>query len=81
MKSEAKIWREENYSSLLPVEEHFNASDTVSDIVISTPNGLIVPFALAAGLTESKPIKSEIQTVLIGGIGATVTFPLPIFIR
>jgi hypothetical protein len=53
----------------------------VSDIVISTPNGLIVPFALAAGLTESKPIKSEIQTVLIGGIGATVTFPLPIFIR
>jgi len=53
----------------------------VSDIVISTPNGLIVPLALAAGLTESKPIISEIQTVVIRGIGATVTFPFPIFIR
>src|ERR1700742_3589719 len=33
------------------VERHFEASDTVRDIVIGMADGLTVPFALAAGLT------------------------------
>jgi len=33
------------------VEEHFQASDTVHDIVIGMSDGLTVPFALAAGLS------------------------------
>lgn len=33
------------------VEEHFQASDTVRDIVIGMSDGLTVPFALAAGLS------------------------------
>src|SRR5438477_5712231 len=33
------------------VEKHFEASDTVRDVVIGMSDGLTVPFALAAGLT------------------------------
>ncbi len=33
------------------LETHFNASETVRDIVIGMSDGLTVPFALAAGLT------------------------------
>ena len=33
------------------VERHFNASETVRDIVIGMSDGLTVPFALAAGLS------------------------------
>lgn len=33
------------------IEKHFTAGDTVRDIVIGMPDGLTVPFALAAGLT------------------------------
>src|SRR5689334_6977902 len=35
----------------LHVEKHFQASDTVRDIVIGMSDGLTVPFALAAGLS------------------------------
>ena len=33
------------------VEKHFEASETVRDVVIGMADGLTVPFALAAGLT------------------------------
>src|SRR5690349_21304113 len=33
------------------IEKHFQASDTVRDIVIGMSDGLTVPFALAAGLS------------------------------
>ena len=33
------------------VEKHFTASENVRDIVIGMSDGLIVPFALAAGLS------------------------------
>ncbi len=33
-------------------EKHFTASETVRDIVIGMADGLTVPFALAAGLSE-----------------------------
>jgi hypothetical protein len=33
------------------VEKHFQASDTVRDVVIGMSDGLTVPFALAAGLS------------------------------
>ncbi len=35
------------------VEKHFTASETVRDIVIGMADGLTVPFALAAGLSEA----------------------------
>ena len=34
------------------VEKHFTASETVRDIVIGMSDGLTVPFALAAGLSQ-----------------------------
>jgi len=33
------------------IKRHFNATDTVRDIVIGMSNGLTVPFALAAGIS------------------------------
>jgi vacuolar iron transporter family protein len=33
------------------IERHFNASDTVRDVVIGMSDGLTVPFALAAGIS------------------------------
>lgn len=35
------------------IERHFTASDVIRDIVIGMSDGLTVPFALAAGLTEA----------------------------
>ncbi|WP_018665110.1 VIT1/CCC1 transporter family protein [Heyndrickxia acidiproducens] len=40
-----------NTGHTVHVEEHFQASDTVRDIVIGMSDGLTVPFALAAGLS------------------------------
>src|ERR1039458_3863621 len=46
------------------VESHFQASDTVRDIVIGMADGLTVPFALAAGLTGTAAATSK-----PGGVG------------
>jgi VIT1/CCC1 family predicted Fe2+/Mn2+ transporter len=37
--------------SIPHIERHFNAGNTVRDVVIGMSDGLTVPFALAAGLT------------------------------
>src|ERR1035438_4004889 len=51
------------------VESHFEASDTVRDIVIGMADGLTVPFALAAGLTGTVAATSKLVVfgVLISG--------------
>jgi VIT1/CCC1 family predicted Fe2+/Mn2+ transporter len=46
-------------------ERHFQASDTVRDIVIGMSDGLTVPFALAAGLTG---IGASTAIVVTGGL-------------
>jgi len=48
------------------VESHFEASDTVRDIVIGMADGLTVPFALAAGLTGTVAATSKL--VVIAGL-------------
>jgi VIT1/CCC1 family predicted Fe2+/Mn2+ transporter len=48
------------------VESHFEASDTVRDIVIGMADGLTVPFALAAGLTGTLQATSKL--VVIAGL-------------
>jgi vacuolar iron transporter family protein len=48
------------------VESHFEASDTVRDIVIGMADGLTVPFALAAGLTGTAAATSKL--VVIAGL-------------
>ena len=48
------------------VESHFEASDTVRDIVIGMSDGLTVPFALAAGLTGTAVATSKL--VVIAGL-------------
>jgi VIT1/CCC1 family predicted Fe2+/Mn2+ transporter len=48
------------------VESHFQASDTVRDIVIGMADGLTVPFALAAGLTGTVAATSKL--VVIAGL-------------
>jgi VIT1/CCC1 family predicted Fe2+/Mn2+ transporter len=48
------------------VESHFEASDTVRDIVIGMADGLTVPFALAAGLTGTAGATSKL--VVIAGL-------------
>jgi VIT1/CCC1 family predicted Fe2+/Mn2+ transporter len=48
------------------VESHFQASDTVRDIVIGMADGLTVPFALAAGLTGTAAATSKL--VVIAGL-------------
>ncbi|MCX6631537.1 MAG: VIT1/CCC1 transporter family protein [Candidatus Solibacter sp.] len=48
------------------VESHFEASDTVRDIVIGMADGLTVPFALAAGLTGTAVATSKL--VVIAGL-------------
>jgi VIT1/CCC1 family predicted Fe2+/Mn2+ transporter len=45
------------------VETHFQASDTVRDIVIGMSDGLTVPFALAAGLTGTAVATSKLVVV------------------
>jgi vacuolar iron transporter family protein len=47
-------------------ERHFQASDTVRDIVIGMSDGLTVPFALAAGLTGTAVASTHL--VVIAGL-------------
>jgi vacuolar iron transporter family protein len=47
------------------VEKHFQASDTVRDIVIGMSDGLTVPFALAAGLSGTV---SNSAIVVVAGL-------------
>ena len=56
--------------SLIHVEKHFNASDTVRDIVIGMSDGLTVPFALAAGLTGASAASSLVITAGFAEIAA-----------
>ena len=56
--------------SLIHVEKHFNASDTVRDIVIGMSDGLTVPFALAAGLTGAIAASSLVITAGLAEIAA-----------
>src|SRR5205085_1354490 len=48
------------------VETHFEASETVRDVVIGMSDGLTVPFALAAGLTGTAVATSKL--VVIAGL-------------
>ncbi len=48
------------------VEKHFEATETVRDVVIGMSDGLTVPFALAAGLTGTAAATSTI--VVIAGL-------------
>ena len=50
----------------LHVETHFEATDTVRDVVIGMSDGLTVPFALAAGLTGTAMATTSI--VVIAGL-------------
>lgn len=52
------------------VEKHFNASDTVRDIVIGMADGLTVPFALAAGLSGSVDSTAIIVTAGLAEVAA-----------
>lgn len=56
--------------SIVHVEKHFNASDTVRDIVIGMSDGLTVPFALAAGLTGAIAASSIVITAGFAEIAA-----------
>jgi len=47
------------------VEKHFEASETVRDVVIGMADGLTVPFALAAGLSGTV---SQTEIVVIAGL-------------
>lgn len=51
-------------------ESHFNASDTVRDIVIGMADGLTVPFALAAGLSSAVESNQIIVTAGLAEIAA-----------
>src|SRR5215472_8077865 len=48
------------------VEKHFEASESVRDVVIGMSDGLTVPFALAAGLTGTASASSRL--VVIAGL-------------
>ena len=48
------------------IETHFEASETVRDVVIGMSDGLTVPFALAAGLTGTAMATTSI--VVIAGL-------------
>src|SRR5262245_60097975 len=48
---------------LAHVERHFQASETVRDVVIGMADGLTVPFALAAGLTGTAMATTSIVVV------------------
>lgn len=56
--------------SLIHVEKHFDASDTIRDIVIGMSDGLTVPFALAAGLTGAVAVSSLVVTAGLAEIAA-----------
>src|SRR5260370_9633783 len=53
----------------LHVESHFEAWDTVRDVVIGMADGLTVPFALAAGLTGTAAATSKL--VVWAGLAGT----------
>ncbi|HUB81278.1 MAG TPA: VIT1/CCC1 transporter family protein [Bryobacteraceae bacterium] len=52
--------------TILHAEQHFEASETVRDVVIGMSDGLTVPFALAAGLTGTMTATSKL--VVIAGL-------------
>ena len=52
------------------VEKHFTASETVRDIVIGMPDGLTVPFALAAGLSGAVEASGIIITAGLAEVAA-----------
>lgn len=52
------------------VETHFEASETVRDVVIGMSDGLTVPFALAAGLSGAVPQTSIIVVAGLAEIAA-----------
>jgi VIT1/CCC1 family predicted Fe2+/Mn2+ transporter len=52
------------------VEHHFEASDTVRDIVLGMADGLTVPFALAAGITGAAVTIDIIVTAGVAEIAA-----------
>jgi VIT1/CCC1 family predicted Fe2+/Mn2+ transporter len=47
------------------VEKHFEASETVRDVVIGMSDGLTVPFALAAGLSGTV---SQTEIIVVAGL-------------
>jgi VIT1/CCC1 family predicted Fe2+/Mn2+ transporter len=51
-------------------EKHFNASDTLRDMVIGMSDGLTVPFALAAGLSRAVANNQLIVTAGVAEIAA-----------
>jgi len=55
------------------VEQHFEASDTVRDVVIGMSDGLTVPFALAAGLSGTV---HSTQIVVIAGLAEIAAGPI-----
>ena len=57
-------------SSLIHTEKHFNASDSVRDVVIGMSDGLTVPFALSAGLTGAIAASSIVITAGFAEIAA-----------
>ena len=57
-------------------EDHFEASDTVRDIVIGMADGLTVPFALAAGISGALTSTHIVVTAGIAEIAAgAMTMP------
>lgn len=56
--------------SLIHVEKHFNASNSVRDIIIGMSDGLTVPFALAAGLTGAIAVSNLVITAGFAEIAA-----------
>lgn len=52
------------------VEKHFNASETVRDVVIGMADGLTVPFALAAGISGAIAASHIVVTAGIAEIAA-----------
>jgi vacuolar iron transporter family protein len=57
-------------STIERTEKHFTASETVRDIVIGMPDGLTVPFALAAGLSGAIDSTNIIVTAGLAEIAA-----------
>jgi len=52
------------------IEKHFNANETVRDVIIGMSDGLTVPFALAAGLTGAVNVSTLIITAGLAEIAA-----------
>lgn len=52
------------------IEQHFDASDTVRDVVIGMSDGLTVPFALAAGLSGAVASSGVVVTAGLAEVAA-----------